>query len=150
MNGKEYCVRLSRYANTRLQHVLESGSEEELTKFKQRFKIAYCRQSTDNIVILDGESQGIDKELLKRKEYLESERFWMIFRGMKTKKQSPVELNPEDLFSLEDLPEDNIVLKEDVSEATAGLSTDDTLQKLVDSNFDLNTLEQWEKIKTSS
>ena len=150
LNGKEYYVRLSRYANTRLQHVLESGSEEELTKFKQRFKIAYCRQSTDSIVILDGESQVLDKELQKRKEYLESERFWMIFRGMKTKKVAPVELAPEDIFSLEDLPEDNVVIKEDAPEATVGLSTDDTLQKLVDSSFDLNTLEQWEKIKTSS
>ena len=74
----------------------------------------------------------------------------MIFRGMKTKKVAPVELAPEDIFSLEDLPEDNVVIKEDAPEATVGLSTDDTLQKLVDSSFDLNTLEQWEKIKTSS
>ena len=154
LNGKEYYVRLSRYARTRLQHVLESGSEEELTKFKQRFKIAYCRQSTDSIVILEGESPDeskvLDKELQKRREYLESERFWMIFRGMKTTKAAPVELAPEDIFSLEDLPEDNIVIKEDAPEGTGGLSTEDTLQKLVNSNFDLNTLEQWEKIKTSS
>ena len=30
------------------------------------------------------------------------------------KKVAPVELSPEDFFSLEDLPEDNVVLKEEV------------------------------------
>lgn len=155
LNGKKYYVRLSKYAHTRLQHVLESGSEDEMTKFKQRFKIAYCKQATDGIVIPEGDNldefQELDRNLnLARKVYLERERFWMIFRGMKTKKVSPVELDPEDIFSLEDLPDDDVVLKDELPESTAGLSTEETLQKLVDSKFDLNTLEQWEKIKTSS
>ena len=127
VNGHTYFVTLSKYAVTRLKHVLESGDEALLSKFKQRFQIAECKYA---------------------KPADAGAKWWMIYRGMRKKRSTTLEISNLDqlleIAALEDLPADDAVAPETPSQ---GLSTDETLKALVDSGFDLNILDRW--IKTN-
>ena len=105
VNGREHFVFLSKYANTRLTHVLEGGDAAELDKFKRRFQIAYCKRvrkvgsgeslhfvsdlnfDTDELSALE-EQLGLE-EVREPGMTLESAPFWMIFRGLRKKKADP-------------------------------------------------------------
>ena len=105
VNGREHFVSLSKYANTRLTHVLEGGDAEELDKFKRRFQIAYCKKVrkfySGGPVHLDPDSPFDSGELNELEEQLgleavrepcevfESEPFWMIYRGIRKKRNAP-------------------------------------------------------------
>lgn len=134
INGREYHVSLSKYSETRVKHILEGGSEEELTKFKQRFQIAWCK-----------------KMLRKDDEVIESPPFWMIYRGLRKNKFPVLEIKDPsvltDITASEFFPDESSDFGE---EKSVGLSTDEMLDALVDSGFDLNTLEQWEKTRKSN
>lgn len=126
LGGREYFVHQSKYVKTRLKHIVESGKEEELRSFRKKFLIAYC------------ESTRLyeDKPL--------TEHFWMLIRHL-----------PKHEFS-ESMMEDliNEILKnndapDSRSDDAPGLSTDETLTALLLSDFDLKTLDQWDKIKSS-
>ena len=158
LNGQTHQIRLSRWIHTRLMNILESGNEEDLKKFKKRYKIAYCKESTDNIdlVSLVAESSDEIEELERNmKARLERERFWMMFRGMKTKNPNIVEVWDINSGSFEnseaDSTADNLgLLADTMEEAPKGLTSDEMLEKLVESDFDLNTLEQWEKTRKNN
>lgn len=158
LNGRTYRIQLSKWINTRLKNILESGNEEELNKFKKRYKIAYCKESTDNIDLVSLAEESSDEiEKLERnmKARLERERFWMMFRGMKTKNPNIVEVWDINSGSFEnseaDSTADNLdLLADTMEEAPKGLTSDEMLEKLVESDFDLNTLEQWEKTRKNS
>ena len=169
VNGRENHVFLSKYSETRMRHILEGGSEEELTKFKQRFQIAWCKRML-KAPMLDGpydsdeqkklaktctpellEELGLEKMLRKDNEVLESPPFWMIYRGLRKKKLPVLEIKEPslltDIAASEFFPDDS---SDSGKEKAAGLSTDEMLDTLVDSGFDLNTLEQWEKTRKSN
>lgn len=132
LNGEPCSVELSRYARTRLTNILESGDKEKLQKFKEQYHIAYCHfENTDKYP------------------------FWMI------KRRPPRKLDLVELMNVDD------ILKAIAEVAPAKgarsapeihadapdvdtLTTDQVLDRLVESDFDLNTLEQWDKIRTSN
>ena len=136
-NGHTYFVTLSKYAVTRLKHVLESGDEAQLAKFKQRFQIAECKYATPA-----GTTGAATSDRPKR---------WMIYRGMRKKRIAPLEITDLDqlleIAALEDLPADVAVAPETTAQ---GLSTEETLKALVDSGFDLNILDRWIKTNKDS
>lgn len=119
LNGRTHSVSISKYAKTRLRHILDSGDPQLLEKFREQFHIAYCKH--------DPTPEGVRDE---------DDRFWMIYRGM-CQKTRDTALAAMDSVP-ETLPEGN------------GLSTDQVLAALVQSDYDLNILEQWDKIKRDS
>ena len=138
LNGCRHPVALSRYAHTRLVNILDGGREEEETaRFKQRFQIACCRRPQVTL-IRDGQPV----------EYPEGRPFWMIYRGIRKKKAPALEIVEEALF-LPHTDGTEIPLPETdaAGDTPGGLSSDEMLDVLVDSGFDLNTLEQWEKTR---
>lgn len=133
LNGRDYLISLSKYARTRLLHILDGGSEEDLAKFKRQFQIAYCKE------------MGTVPTLVP-----DSTPFWMIYRGLR-KKKSTVEA----IVDLDEIVElwaqEAFIESSDTDDKdTGGLSTEEMLDTLVRSEFDLNTLEQWEKTRRNS
>ena len=164
INGHTHSVHISKYARTRLKNILDSGSEEDLEKFKRLFQIAYCRE-THRIPSENGstreESTSEEVEELKEQLGLEqvqepakewqSSYFWMIYRGMRKKMTSPqggVDLSELLEDSSSEAPRANE--PESNNNNTGMLSTDEMLDTLVGSGFDLNTLEKWEKTRRNS
>ena len=121
INGQYYRAILSRYARTRLNNILESGDEAALQKFRETFHIAYC---TEN-----------------------GEFYWMIKRKPAKKKVRIIETVDIDTLLKETALE--LPPEEQASDDHPGLSTEETLEALVSSDFDLNTLDQWEQIRKS-
>lgn len=95
-------MHLSKYSDTRLRHILEGGDEAELEKFKRRFQIAYCKRvrkvlsgtclypepgTPFNFEGLDELEEQLGLEEVREPDLvLESEPFWMIYRGLRRKK----------------------------------------------------------------
>ena len=136
VNGHKYPVTLSKYAATRLRHILESGDEDQLKKFKHKYQIAYCQYA------LPTEPIG--------NSVFDAPRWWMIFRGMRKKNPSTLEnFNPVQL--LDGSVPDNQSATEELDKAPlAGMTTDEVLDALVGSDFDLSILEEWEKTKRNN
>ena len=110
LNGAEHHIKLSRYARTRLTHILENGDAGQMKAFKRRFRIGYCKD-------------GINSS---------AEPFWLIYRGMRKKDNKTQE-------------------KETKEEAeNNGLSTDEMLETLINSEFDLSTLKKWAKTRDNN
>lgn len=133
LNGSEESVVLGRYVKTRLKTILESGREEDLKAFKDRYHIGYCHK--------EGSPENVF--------------FWMVFRRPPiAKKEKGLTLVDADeiwmMHGRKEVPatQDSTTPPENVnSEET--LSTDETLDALVSSGFDLKTLDQWDKTKSS-
>ena len=123
LNGSVHSVRLGKYAKTRIKSILEGGSEEAMQKYKERFHIGFCH--------MEGTSEDY--------------RFWMIFR--RPPKAKGLEITDVDeILSLTDfvgLPESG------ETDSGDSLTTDAVLEALISSDFDLNTLDKWDKIKSS-
>ena len=121
-------VTLSKYSKTRISNILKSEDPAQLQKFKDCFLIASC--------VLEGAP--------------ETEWFWMIIRKLPKKRDR--ELIIEDVDLLLEMINNQITpaLKEDQSnEDLPGLNADEVLEKLVNSDFDLNTLDEWDKIRSN-
>ena len=115
VKGAFYSIRLSRYMETRLKNVLESGSEEQLKKFREKYHIGYCHREGDP----------------------EDYYFWMIFRRP-----------PKDkVLVVTDIDELRSLVASTDGKQAEGLSVDETLDELIASGFDLNTLDKWDKTK---
>ena len=167
VNGREHFVFLSKYSNTRLTHILEGGNEDELSKFKQRYQIAWCKRvikapveegpydSEELNSLLKKltpefiEKLGLEKKPQEPASLLESPPFWMIYRGLRKKKKPALEI-----VSLNELMEisamDGQSTENPEANDNGGLTTEEMLETLVDSGFDLNTLQQWEKTKRNN
>lgn len=131
LNGRLQGICLSRYARTRLENILSSGSEKALELFKKKFYVALCQK--DGVI------------------------YWMIIRKPPRPHSEILEditLDDEvsdilanlDSGSESELPEAPVVSPSD----SIALTTDETLTQLVSSDFDLNTLDKWDKKKRSS
>ena len=171
LNGRLYSVQLSKYARTRLKNVLESDDPAQLAKFKRQFQIAYCQVELKPLILLDTPPDGLidseDVRALKEQFNLEQVRksvqkpayhcFWMIYRGLRKKRQSDRDdINPDEWIDIFDM-EDGAEIARDSDEGpdtgiqnAGSLSTDEVLDALLDSDFDLNTLDKWEKTKRDS
>ena len=152
MSGEQKVyVRLSRYMSTRLGNILEAEDKTALAQFTHKHIIAYCHGYFGY--------------------------FWMIIRNI-PKKEKIVsrmqhrvdllglgdELSPFDIFGygIDDTAlteeEEALMNNPQVSGLVADLSlttpdhedaTNKALKKLVDSNFDLKTLDEWDKIRNN-
>ena len=121
-------VTLSKYSKTRLSNILKSEDPAQLQKFKDSFLIASC--------VLEG---------APKKEW-----FWMIIRKLPKKRDRKLII--EDVDLLLEMINNQITpaLEEDQSnEDLPGLTADEVLEKLVNSDFDLNTLDEWDKIRSN-
>ena len=121
-------VTLSKYSKTRLSNILKSEDPAQLQKFKDSFLIANC--------VLEGAP--------------EKEWFWMIIRKLPKKRDRKLII--EDVDLLLEMINNQITpaLEEDQSnEDLPGLTADEVLEKLVNSDFDLNTLDEWDKIRSN-
>ena len=119
LNGSTIPIRLSRYSRTRLEKILAADNEGALQEFKERYYIAYCR-------IGDG------KQLAD---------FLMIIRKPpKRVVENGKEANNQPKKGLEGAPVEEQVIVD-------GLTTDQTLDALVISGFDLTILDKWDKTK---
>lgn len=128
LNGRIHKVALSRYSKTRLKNILKSEDPARLQKFKATFLIANC--------VLEGTP--------------EKDWFWMIIRKLPRKKQQSAADDADVLPTiLSDGPLVSVAKNERAPECLQTLATDEILRKLVDSGFDLNILEEWDRIKSS-
>ena len=121
-------VTLSKYSKTRLSNILKSEDPAQLQKFKDSFLIASC--------VLEG---APDKEW-----------FWMIIRKLPKKRDRKLII--EDIDLLLEMINNQITpaLEEDQSNVNLpGLNADEVLEKLINSDFDLNTLDEWDKIRSN-
>lgn len=167
INGRLHCVQVSKYARTRLKNVLESGDPAQLAKFKRQFQIAYCKEDRKFPILQDTPPDGsIDSEGVRALEEqfdlekprepmprIETDYFWMIYRGLRKKRAyAPVDIDPTeylDFLDTEDGPDDYPDADAGIEDA-GDLSTDEALDALVESDFDLNTLDRWEKTRRNS
>lgn len=126
LNGQRCFVSLSKYARTRLGSVVAGGEPKQMEQFRERFRIAYCHRDGDP----------------------EDSFFWLVIRKLPGKAAV-------DLSGLEELDEDlleelGFPVEEEPSPIPGGLSTAEMIDTLVDSGFDLNTLDKWDKTRNRS
>lgn len=116
-------VALSQYARTRITNILAKNDSAALEKFKASYMLIFYEQDNSG--------------------------FWRIERKRTWVKTSLVDLIDFDDFSKSIRPV--LEVSEDSVEAASkpGKSTDEVLASLVNSNFDLKTLDEWDKIKSS-
>ena len=133
LNGSEESVVLGRYVKTRLKSILEGGREEDMKAFKSRYHIGFCHKEgmpdNDFFWMLFRRPPRAKKESLAIDE---SDEAWMMMQGGK---KIPIAQGPTPPLTNTD--------------SGKTLSTNETLDILVSSNFDLKTLDQWDKTKSS-
>lgn len=123
LNDQSTTVTLSRYARTRITNILAKSDLAQLEKFKTSYILIFYEQNNTG--------------------------FWRIERKRTwTKLPSLEDLDAEALikefFSVTTAP-----FAASDSAATPGKTADEVLAALIDSDFDLNTLDEWDKIKSS-
>ena len=122
-NGQNTIVTFSRYAKTRLTNIVAKNDPAQLEKFKTSYMLIFYEQNSSG--------------------------FWRIERKRKWVKTLAV----EDLDSEALMEQILAVTAEPINKAEAtpatGKNTDEVLAALIDSDFDLNTLDEWDKIRSS-
>lgn len=121
LNNKSTTVGLSKNARSRVSNILARKDNAALDKFKASFLVLYYECG--------------DKS------------FWRIERKRTQAKSAPSFLKEpakelDVLFFMDNV---NVGDRKEVS--ISGKSTDEVLAALIESNFDLNTLEEWDKIR---
>lgn len=145
-------VYLSRYMQTRLRNILESGDGKALAEFKHKYIIAYCHSSTGYFWMIIRSMPKKAKSDAKVREIVDLSDLGADFDPADffepEEEFDPADVNP--VFAAADISSQKEV-KELVSEfgLTDDKSIDQILKKLVASNFDLKILDQWDKIKNS-
>ena len=123
LNDQSTTVTLSRYARTRLTNILAKSDLDQLEKFKTSYMLIFYEKNNTG--------------------------FWRIERKRTwTKLPSLEEMDAETLLK-EILAITASPFAASDSAATPGKTTDEVLAALIDSDFDLNTLDEWDKIKSS-
>ena len=114
---------LSHYVRTRVTNILAKNDQAALDKFKASYMLIFYEQDMSS--------------------------FWRIER-----KRTWVQTNLADLIDIDALTEAIISASAEPvggneSSDMPGKSTNEVLAALVDSNFDLNKLDEWDKIRSS-
>ena len=125
LNGVSTPISISRYASTRIRHILDSGDPKKLEFFRKKFHIALCHTA--------GTPSSFNT--------------WFIFRNPPKSKEEPLDQLTKDVLHVGIDSAASVAGETDMSEPR--LNTDEILNTLIESNFDLNTLDQWDKIKSS-
>ncbi len=123
LNDQSTTVTLSHYARTRITNILAKSDLDQLEKFKTSYMLIFYENNNTG--------------------------FWRIERKRTwTKLPSLEEMDAETLLK-EILAITTSPFAASDSAATPGKTTDEVLAALIDSDFDLNTLDEWDKIKSS-
>ena len=123
LNEKKTPVMLSRYARTRVTNIIAKGDDAAMAKFKSSYLI----------VFYDGPKYG----------------FWRIERKRTWEKAASEEMIDTNTILETILEEVSNHSGLSDSSMTTGKTTDEVLTSLVESGFDLNILDEWDKIKCS-
>lgn len=123
LNGLDTSVALSRYAKTRITNILAKNDPEQFKKFKTAYMLIIYEQSNTS--------------------------FWRIERKRTWNNLPSLEDLDADALLKEILAVTATPFTESDSAATPGKTADEVLAALIDSDFDLNTLDEWDKIKSS-
>ena len=123
LNEKKTPVMLSRYARTRVTNIIAKGDDTAMTKFKSSYLI----------VFYDGPKYG----------------FWRIERKRTWEKATSEEML--DINTVLETIMETVSKHSGLSEPSikTGKTTDEVLTSLLESDFDLNILDEWDKIKSS-
>ena len=123
LNEKKTPVMLSRYARTRVTNIIAKGDDTAMAKFKSSYLILFY----------DGPKYG----------------FWRIERKRAWDKAASEEMIDTNTILETILEEVSNHSGLSDSSMTTGKTTDEVLTSLVESGFDLNILDEWDKIKCS-
>lgn len=123
LNEKRTAVALSQYVRTRVTNLLAKNDHELLEKFKNSYMLIFYEWS--------------DNSLWR----IERKRTW-----------SKLDINKE--FNVNALIEEIMAVTVGKSDSSSdqhsiGKNTDEVLDALIASDFDLNTLDEWDKIRSS-
>lgn len=123
LNGRDTEVSLSRYARTRISNIIAADDKEQLSRLKKNYLLLFYENAVGG--------------------------FWRIERRRRWVKIPVVEEATNDIVpdAISTLTTNSAV--NDDASAISGKSADDVLAALVDSNFDLNTLDEWDKIRSN-
>lgn len=120
LSGKEIDVSMSQPVRTRVEHLLTMPDvEKQMAKFKISYRIGYCKKDSF---------------------------FWMLLCKKVTKDSTS---NPLSVSDSSDSINSNSPSKDKTVRSDIEQEIDTILSRLVSSNFDLKTLEAWDKIKSS-
>ena len=123
LNGQKTFVTFSRYARTRITNILAKNDPAQLDKFKTTYMLIFYEQNNSG--------------------------FWRIERKRKWVKTLAIEeLDPEAMLEQVMAAMANPIESSEAT-PTAGKNTDEVLAALIDSEFDLNKLDEWDKIRSS-
>ncbi len=123
LNGQSTTVTLSRYAKTRISNILAANNPAQLEKFKSSYMLMFYEQNNTG--------------------------FWRIERKRKWAK-FPVIENLDTDTMLKEIS--SVTIEPSTANdtvATQGKTTDEVLASLINSDFDLNILDEWDKIKSN-
>lgn len=121
LNGTHTNITLSHYARTRLSNLLSKEDHAQIERFKTSYMLMFYEKGNCG--------------------------FWRIERKRKWVITSIEDLLKATSVDITDIESIDTNRKEPA--AMTGESTDGILAKLVDTNFDLRTLDEWDKIKNS-
>ena len=131
LNGKTTPVAISKYCRTRLGTILESGDDKSLEKFKKHYHIGYCFNGSY---------------------------FWMIFRKQLHGKEDakPGVLDVDQILEMlssisvpQIFSDSSLSSQDEATDDTEKKPLNEVLEELVISNFDLKTLDKWDKKKNT-
>ena len=123
LNDRSTTVTFSRCARTRITNILAKNDLVQLEKFKTSYILIFYEQNNTG--------------------------FWRIERKRKGTKLSVMEDIDADALLKEILAVTAAPIAVSDSVATPSKSADEVLAALIDSDFDLNTLDEWDKIRSS-
>ena len=123
LNEKRTAVALSRYARTRVTNILAKNDLEQLKKFKNSYMLIFYEWS--------------DKNLWR----IERKRTWV---KLDINKDFNVDAQIEEILAVTEAKDES-----SSNQPATGKNIDEILDALVASDFDLNTLDECDKIKSS-
>ena len=144
LNGHLYNVSISKYVRTRLNNIFENGATEEaVEKFKKKYRICYCTYDID--------AGSYPQPITKTDDSAKKIYFWVLTRPHIRKRSSREPIpNIDVLFSMYSIDKESHEQDATPETENSHYSTDEILSKLVESGFDLNLLELWERTKTNN
>lgn len=124
LNGKNTIVTLSQYARTRLKNILAQNNPDLINKFKSDYMLVFYVNNNNSFWRIERKRTWADRVVLS----FDLDDF-TVFNGI-------AEQTIKDGKDIESIP---VTCK----------NTDELLASLIASNFDLNTLDEWDKINLS-
>ena len=123
LNGQKTFVTFSRYARTRITNILAKNDPAQLDKFKTTYMLIFYEQNNSG--------------------------FWRIERKRKWVKTLAIEELDSEAMLEQIMAAMANPIESSEATPTAGKNTDEVLAALIDSEFDLNKLDEWDKIRSS-